>query len=168
MCYGCMGFKSATQLTQKQLDFLDKTPEEQIELMEKNLSYCPNKPLSDQMAKVENLLPIDEWSIDKVSVYLMIAQGRMGLIGQFNAIKLLTLYEQWVKYHDTIRYQEYQDILNKQKGVWKIFDKQRIESEAKECYRISSIWPQPKYDQVIKMYKGMEKDKLDELEEIYS
>ena len=57
MCYGCMGFKSAAQLTQKQLDFLDKTPEEQIILMEKNSAYCPDKPMADQIANM-NPIPL--------------------------------------------------------------------------------------------------------------
>ena len=181
MCYGCMSFTGAALLTQKQLDFLDKTPEEQATLMEKNIQYDPQSksPYSDQMANVENLLPIDQWTTDKIFIYFLIAKGHMGLIGQFNAIKLLTLYEQWIKYTDIERYKEYKNMLNKEKQQWKIIDIDKITAETKRyCDQVDPnmyteqrqrlIFPKQTYEEVIEMYKQIEKDKLKELDKIYA
>jgi hypothetical protein len=132
MCFGCMSYEGATGLVEKQLDFLYKSEEEQKQLMAQNEPNDGEYDLLNYSANVSNLLPIHDWSKDKVSIYFYVATGAKGTVAQFTAVKLLILYEQWAKNNDETKYKEYQEMLQKNKEQRKEIDKVRLEKEQKE------------------------------------
>lgn len=127
-----MSYEGAAKLVEKQLDFLFKSEEEQKQLMAQNQPNDGKYDLLNYSANVNNLLPFCDWAKDKVSIYFFVATGEKGTVAQFTAIKLLVLYEQWLKNNDEQKYQDYQEMLQKNKEQRENIDKLREEKEKKE------------------------------------
>ena len=123
-----MSYESAARLVNKQLDFINKSEEEQKELMKDN--RLPNNQfIHDYAAEVENLLPFSDWSKAKLEIYMYLSTSERGLVAQFSAIKLLVLYEQFIKNSDSEKYKLFQDMLQKNVETLSKMDKLRLEKE---------------------------------------
>ena len=129
-----MSYDGANRLVNKQLDFLNKTADEQKELMKDN--RLPSNNINDFMhnhvAAVENLLLFSEWSKSKLEIYMYLSTGEKGLVAQFSAIKLLILYEQWineVKNNDSEKYKLFKEMLEKNTETLSKMDKLWLDKE---------------------------------------
>lgn len=131
MCYGCMSYESATNLVNKQLDFLNKSDDEQKELMKDN-QLSNNDFIHDYTIAVENLLPFSEWSKAKLELYMYLSTSERGLVAQFSAIKLLVLYEQFVINNDSEKYKLFKEMLEKNTKTLSKMDKLRLEKEKQD------------------------------------
>lgn len=158
MCWGCMSYANACNLLQKQLNFLSASPIEQLEFTKNNKPYDPNSTsIMNNIAGVENLLPINEWNKDKLSIYMYLANGFKGKIATYKAMKLIIQYEQWLTNETLEKQKEYAKLHEKNIAEWKRFDTWFIKHEIKEHKGLTD-----------EAYKTMEESRLKELDELYN
>jgi hypothetical protein len=113
-----VSFQNATKLVEKQLKFIESTFDQQLIMMKTN-----KMDLSSYGARVENLLPFEQWSEDKLKIYFYLQKGVKGIKAQYVASKLMFLYEQWCQQHDSVKYQRYNELFGEfQKKEWIIWD----------------------------------------------
>jgi hypothetical protein len=127
----CMTFDAVTNLLQKQLHFLTMSDSEQTDLMKKNYVDEDPNSIMENVFKVQNLLPMDQWSEDRLKTYFYIATGVKGIKAQFIACKLLLKYENWTQ-SNTQKYILYQDLLISEQEKWDKMDKEKMKIEKME------------------------------------
>ena len=123
MCFGCISFESAGDIVEKQYDFIEANSEEQLTMSKnnKNVDELSNW-IEEHSANVCNLLPFDQWTNDKMSMYFEFQNGFMGMRAQYYASKLLFLYEQWSKQHDLEKYRKYMELNEEKRNKWEETD----------------------------------------------
>ena len=158
MCWGCLSYKSASDLLQKQLDFLNASPHEQIKLAKNNKPYDPNAEFNimNENAGVSNLLPINEWNKDKLFLYIYLSNGLKGRIASYKAMKLIIMYEQWLSNATLEKQEEYKKLHDENITEWKRIDTWFIKQDTKE---------RNYHDE---LYKNIITEQLKQLDELYT
>lgn len=166
MCLGCASYKGAGDYVKKHLSFYFASEEEKDRLIaehngdpEKHF-YCIHT----------NYHRFEDYPDAKINVMLAFGcSGFKGITAQFNAIKLMTLYEEWCFHNDQERYQHYQELLLDHCKEWKTYDRQRMQNSIRdEC----GLWKDsPTYknhpDQYDTMVEMTKKNMNDQFRELY-